>query len=53
MAHRAELEVIKDTALLANGHWLPMLKNPELKKQELCRVEMERIALRDLITIAS
>ena len=26
MAHRAELEVIRDTAPLADGRWLPMLR---------------------------
>ena len=53
MAHRAELEVIRDTALPADGRWLPMLKTIELKEQELRRVEMERIALHDLIITAA
>ena len=53
MAHRAELEVIRDTALPTDGRWLPMLRTTELKEQELHRVEMERIALHDLIIAAS
>ena len=49
LAHRAELEVIRDTALQPNGRWLPMLNTTELKKRKLHRLEVERIALHDLI----
>ena len=53
MAHRADLEQIRDITFPADVRWFPILNTTEREKQELRRVDMEKIALHDLIIVAS
>ena len=53
LAYRAKFDVIRDITLPRDERCLHMLKTTELKEQELCRVDMERIALHDAIITAS